>query len=255
MRPVEPDTPTVDPLSKGLAHLGANEPDHAQAVHWFRVAADAGSAEGLALLAVCQLEGLGLPRDPAQARTRLEAAAAQGSLTGKFHLGRMLVAGWGGAPDAARGVALYTAAAAQGHADATFNLAACLDGGWGCNPDRLAAKALFLRARTLGSPLRAPGVRIRERELDAVRELARRFESGEGLTHLIEERQHEMALVQEVVRQNRHTKRRSAQHQQRLARLTGIAAAVGSVAGAVAGLFGWHGKRPMQADAGPTSVA
>ncbi|WP_163111340.1 sel1 repeat family protein, partial [Acinetobacter baumannii] len=69
----------------------------------------AGHPEALALLGYCQLEGLGLPRDPAQARERLESASGDGSLTAKYHLARMLIGGWGGDPDAPRGVALLTA--------------------------------------------------------------------------------------------------------------------------------------------------
>jgi len=258
MQAAVPDTAPLytDPLAAGLAHFGAAEPDHEQAVYWFGVAAAEGDVEGLAMYAFCQLEGLGLTRDPHQARVRLEHASALGSLTAKFNLGRMLVAGWGGAPDAVRGVALYIAAAAQGHADATFNLAACLDAGWGCQPDRLAAKALFLRARALGCPLKAPGVRIRQRELDAVRELARRFEVGSDLPHLIEERQHEIVLVQELVQ--RHPRRKTSfttKQKQTLARLTGVASLIGGVAGALAGLFGWQGRRSARHDAGPTSIA
>jgi TPR repeat protein len=106
MRLADPDPLVRDPLGEGLRHFRAAEPDHEQAVYWFRVAADAGDAEGQAMLAFCQLEGLGLPRDPVKARERLERASAEGSLTAKYHLGRMLVAGWGGDPDAPRGVDL-----------------------------------------------------------------------------------------------------------------------------------------------------
>lgn len=258
MHPVDPDTEplTTDALATGLAHFKAAEPDHEQAVYWFGVAAAEGDAEGLAMYAFCQLEGLGLPRDPEQARIRLEHASALGSLTAKFNLGRMLVAGWGGAPDAVRGVALYTTAAALGHADATFNLASCLDAGWGCQPDRLAAKALFLRARALGSPLKAPGVRVRQQELAAVRELARRFEDGSALPRLIEERQHELALMLELVTTHprRKKKRLSATYKQRVATLTGIASLVGGVAGALVGALGWRGRRSGGHDAGPTSI-
>jgi len=254
MRLVDPDPHSLDPLEEGLAHFRAIEPDHEQAVYWFRVSADSGNAEGLAMLGLCQLEGLGLPRDPVQARARLERASAQGSLTAKFHLGRMLLAGWGGDADAARGVALYTAAAAMGHADATFNLASCLDSGWGCQPDRLAAKALFLRARALGSPLKAPGLRVRQRELEAVRELARRFEHGAGLAHLIEERQHEIALMHDLVRPARKA-RLSARQRRRLMRLASFTAIVAGLAAALAGLFGWRGGHPLAHDSGPTSIA
>jgi hypothetical protein len=255
MRLVDPDPHSLDPLDEGLAHLHAAEPDHEQAVYWFRVSADAGQAEGLAMLAYCQLEGLGLPRDPVQARERLERAAAEGSLTAQFNLGRMLVAGWGGAPDAARGLALYTAAAALGHADATFNLASCLDAGWGCQPDRLSAKALFLRARALGSPLKAPGLRIRKRELDAVRELARRYERGSELARLIEERQHEIVLVQELAHHPARKARLSSRQRRYLLRAAGVTAIVAGLAAALAGLFGWRTGSALAHDAGPTSIA
>lgn len=258
MHLADPDPPTQDPLAEGLLHFRAPEPDHEQAVHWFRLAADRGDAEGLALLGFCQLEGLGLPRDLPEARRRLEHASAAGSLTAKFNLARALVAGWGGAADAARGVALYTAAAAQGHADATFNLASCLDAGWGCQPDRLAAKALFMRARALGSPLRAPGLLIRQRELDAVRDLARRFEHGDELARAIGERQHEIALVQDLVRRQRHKPRlkprlTSGQRRQ-LLRLASLGAVLAGLAGALAGLLGWRNHRSLAHDAGPTSI-
>lgn len=255
MRLVDPDPHSLDPLEEGLAHFRAPEPDHEQAVYWFRVAADGGNAEASALLAYCQLEGLGLPRDPARARERLERASADGSLTAKFHLGRTLLAGWGGDPDAARGVALYTAAAAQGHADATFNLASCLDAGWGCQPDRLAAKALFLRARALGCPQKPPGLRVRERELDAVRELTRRFKGGQDLAHLIEERQHEIALMHDLVQRPRRKPRLSRAQRRRLMRLASLGAVVAGLAAALAGLFGWRNGSPLTHDAGPTSIA
>ena len=256
MHLVDSDLHRQDPLDAGLESLRAAEPDHEQAVYWFRVAADAGDAEGLALLAFCQLEGLGLPRDPAQARERLERASAQGSLTAKFHLGRMLVAGWGGAADAARGIALYTAAAAQGHADATFNLAACMDAGWGCQADRLGAKALFLRARALGCRLKAPGLRIRQRELDAVRDLARRFQhGGDQLAHLIEERQHEIVLMQELVRHPSRKARMSRRQRSRLFRMGGATALITGAVAALARLFARRGGHPGTEDAGPTSIA
>lgn len=255
MRLVDPDVHTLDPLDAGLTHFRADEPDHEQAVYWFRVSADAGNAEGLAMLALCQLEGLGLPRDPVQARERFERAAARGSLTAKFNLARMLVAGWGGDPDAPRGMALYTAAAALGHADATFNLAACLEAGWGCQPDRVAAKALFVRARNLGSRLHAPGLRIRQRELDAVRDLVRRFEHGAGLPQIVEERQHEITLVQDLARHPSRKPRLSSRQRRRLLRVASVTAVIAGLAAALAGLFGWRTGNPLAHDAGPTSIA
>lgn len=246
--------PPLDPLTEGLRQLQAPEPDYEQAVYWLRVAADADEPEGLAMLAFCQLEGLGLPRDPEPARQKLERASALGSLSAKFHLGRALVAGWGGTADAPRGVALYTAAAAQGHADATFNLAACLDAGWGCHADRLAAKALFLRARALGCPLKSPGLRVRQRELDAVRQLAHRLDRGDDLARIVEERQHEIALRNELVRHappRPHGRRRY----RGLRQLAGIGTLLAGVAAVLAAMFGSRNSHLLAHDAGPTSTA
>ena len=255
MRLADPDPLVSDPLMEGLLHARAAEPDHEQAVYWFRVAADAGDAEGMAMLAFCQLEGLGLPRDPEAARERLERACADGSLTAKFHLGRMLIGGWGGEPDAARGVAHYTAAAAMGHADATFNLASCLEAGWGCQPDRLAAKSLYMRARAMGSPLKAPGLRIRARELDAVRELARRLESGSELPRILEERQHEIMLVHDLAQNPVRKAMLNARQRRRLLHVASAAAVIAGFAAALAGLFGWRNRHSLPHDAGPTSIA
>ena len=257
MGPEDRDLHHTDPLSEGLRHFNAPEPDHEQAVYWFTLAAEAGDLEGLALLAFCQLEGLGLPRNVAQARARLESAAAHGSLLAQFHLGRALVSGWGGEPDAARGVALYQAAAARGHADATFNLAACLDAGWGCQPDRLAAKALFLRARALGSPLKAPGLRIRQRELGPVRELARRLEDGTALAGVLAERQQDIARRLEL---NHQPARQAMLHRQRQQRLRSrvshaFAVAAAVVTSFVATLLDGRRSRHFAHDSGPTSIA
>ena len=257
MGPDDHDLNRTDPIGQGLLYFNAPEPDHEQAVYWFTQAAEAGDVEGLALLAFCQLEGLGLPRDVVEARVRLEAAAAQGSLLAQFHLGRALVSGWGGEPDAARGVALYQAAAARGHADATFNLAACLDAGWGCQPDRLAAKALFLRARALGSPLKAPGLRIRQRELSLVRDLARRLEDGTALAPVLAERQQDIAHRLEIAREPARQAMLQRQQRQRLRARLGDALdyARAFVTSLVATVLDGRRSRHFAHDSGPTSIA
>lgn len=257
MGPEDHKLPHTDAVSEGLRHFNAPEPDHEQAVYWFTLAAEAGDVEGQALLAFCQLEGLGLPRDVVQARARLEAAVSQGSLLAQFHLGRALVSGWGGEPDAARGVALYQAAAARGHADATFNLAACLDAGWGCQPDRLAAKALFLRARALGSPLKAPGLRIRQRELSPVRELARRLEDGTALAGVLAQRQQDIARQLELARQpaRQAMLQRQRRHRLHIRWHDAVDYARAFLSSVVATLLDGRRSGHFAHDSGPTSIA
>lgn len=243
-------TAAVNPLQQGLALFQATPPDYARAVGWFRAAADSDDGDGLAMLGLCQLEGLGMPADPVQARALLERAAARSSAIGRFQFGRVLMTGRGGPADEARGLSAYVSAAAMGHAEATFNLANCLYAGVGCLPDRLAAKALYLRSRNLGCALRPQGVLVHKRELKAVRTLAHRFADPRRLAFLIGERQQELALVQAVV-QPRIEQRRKADKPQPLRQAGRLA--VGVVA-AVAGTLGGY-LRPPSSDAGPTTLS
>ncbi|HEY0956892.1 MAG TPA: hypothetical protein VGE36_19210 [Roseateles sp.] len=235
----------VDPLQQGLALFHATPPDYARALGWFRAAADGGDRDGLAMLGLCQLEGLGLPPDPVRARALLERAAAKGSAIGRFQFGRVLMTGRGGPVDESRGLSAYIAAAALGHAEASFNLANCLSAGVGCLPDRLAAKALYLRARQLGCALRPHGVRVRQRELKAVRALAQRFADPSRLVFLIQERQQELQLLQSLA-STRPRRGRTASKPQAWQ----LAA---SVMAAVAGTLGQY-LRPPSRDAGPTTL-
>lgn len=239
--------PSINPLQHGLALFHATPPDHARAASWFRAAADAGDADGLAMLGLCQLEGLGLPADPVQARPLLELAAARGSAIGHFQLGRALLTARGGPCDEERGLLAYLAAAARGHAEAAFNLANCLHAGVGCLPDRLAAKALYLRSRALGCPLRPQGVLVQRRELTAVRTLAQRFADPDRLVYLVRERQQELALAQAIAQPRPSGGRAAAP-----ARLKPWRLAAGVVA-AMAGTVGQY-LRPGSGDAGPTTI-
>ncbi|NCT82195.1 MAG: sel1 repeat family protein [Comamonadaceae bacterium] len=239
--------PAIDPLQQGLALFQATPPDPARAAAWFRAAADAGDADGLAMLGLCLLEGLGLAADPVQARSLLELAAARGSAMGHFQLGRALLTARGGPGDEERGLWAYVAAAAQGHAEACFNLANCLYAGVGCLPDRLAAKALYLRSRALGCPLRPQGVLVQRRELKAVRTLAQRFAAPDRLLYLVRERQQELALLQALAQRRQPSPRTSGE-----ARLRPWRLAAGVVA-AMAGTLG-HYLRPASRDAGPTTI-
>lgn len=243
-------TPPVNPLQHGLALFHATPPDYERAVGWFRAAADAGDGDGLAMLGLCQLEGLGMPADAVQARELLRTAAGRRSAIGRFQLGRVLMTGRGGPADEAAGLTAYVAAASMGHAEATFNLANCLFAGVGCLPDRLAAKALYLRARNLGCTLRPQGVLVRRRELKAVRVLAARFADPNRMFFLVQERQQELAIVHAVAQPARQPVRASNAKPRRLQHAGRMA--VGVVA-AMAGTLGQL-LRPPSRDAGPTTL-
>lgn len=244
-------TPPIDPLQQALDLFHATPPDYRRAVGWFRAAAESGSCDGLAMLGLCQLEGLGMAADAVAARTLLERAAALGSAIGRFQLGRALMTGRGGPADEAAGLSAYVAAAALGHAEAMFNLANCLYAGVGCLPDRLAAKALYLRSRTLGCTLRAQGVLVHKRELKAVRTLAQRFADPSRLVYLVQERQQELALVQAVVQPRARQTQGTAAKRPKPLRQAGRLAA--GVVAAMAGTLGQY-LRPASRDAGPTTI-
>lgn len=248
-----PTPSVVAPLQQGLALFHATPPDYAGAVVWFQASADAGNGDGMAMLGLCQLEGLGLPADATLARQTLKQAAARRSALGRFQLGRMLMTGRGGPADEAAGLTAYVAAAAMGHGEATFNLANCLFAGVGCLPDRLAAKALYLRARTLGCTLRPQGVLVRRRELKAVRVLAERFADPNRMFFLVQERQQELALVHAIVqpRQKQAQAQVKSAAQARSLRHAGRLAA--GVVAAMAGTLGQYLK-PASRDAGPTTL-
>lgn len=244
-----PTLPAIDALQQGLSLFHAQPPDYERAVAWFRASAESGNGEGMAMLGLCQLEGLGMPADPEQARETLKQASARRSAQGRFQLGRALMTGRGGPADESAGLTAYVAAASMGHAEATFNLASCLFAGVGCLPDRMAAKALYLRARALGCTIKPDGVRVSRRELKVVRALARRFADPNLLFFLVQERQQELSVVQSVARP-------SGAHSHGPADTRPLQRASRLAAGVVAAMAGTLGQylRPSAGDAGPTKL-
>lgn len=240
-------------LHEGLALFHAVPPDYAGALARFRASAEAGHADGLAMVGLCELEGLGMPAAPEQARETLRQAAGRRSAQGRFQLGRALMTGRGGPADESAGLTAYVAAASMGHPEATFNLANCLFAGVGCLPDRLAAKALYLRARTLGCSLRPQGVLVRRRELKAVRVLAERFADPNRMFFLVQERQQELALVHAVVQPRQKQALAQAKAARRMRSLRHAGQLAASVMAAMAGTLG-HYLRRTSRDAGPTTL-
>lgn len=242
--------PPVTPFQRGMALFDATPPNYESAVRCFRAAAEAGNADGLAMLGLCQLEGLGIAADPVQARVLLKQAAARRSALGRFQLGRALMTGRGGEADEAAGLTAYVAAAAMGHAEATFNLANCLFAGVGCIADRLAAKSLYLRARALGCTLRPQGVLVKRSELESVRILAERFADPNRMFFLVQERQQQLAKAYAAAQPD---PAQAASGDARPGTLQSAGRLAASVMAAMAGTLGQY-LRPTSADAGPTTL-
>ncbi|MGY4534906.1 TPR repeat protein [Pseudomonas sp. TE3786] len=135
---------TGDDLAKLL------EGDPGQAAHAILSAARDGLLEAQTLLGQLLLEGRGIQRDPALARTWFQIAARQGHAMAHNMLGRCLDQGWGGETDIAQAAEHYRQAAEGGSDWGQYNLANLLATGRGLPCDPLQAFALYMRAAEQG---------------------------------------------------------------------------------------------------------
>lgn len=92
--------------------------DPAQAVTWYRRAAEQGVDKAQFNLAHCLATGHGTPRDYNEAQRWMQRAAQQGMADAQFLLGVMLVEGLGATGDAEQGRVWLRRAAEGGNADA-----------------------------------------------------------------------------------------------------------------------------------------
>jgi TPR repeat protein len=121
--------------------------DLAQARELFARAAQAGNPRGVGNLAAI---GGGAPTDPAKTRALL-ATAAETNAEAQYQLGLMLAGGTGGTQDDAGARVLFEKAAAQGHAGAMVQAGIFAQSGRGGPKDEAAAKAYYEKAAALGN--------------------------------------------------------------------------------------------------------
>ena len=96
--------------------------DYAQAVIYFRLAADQGYAEAQNNLGICYYNGWGVPQDYAQAVRYYRLAADQGSAKAQCNLGFCYANGQGVPQNREEAIRLYRLSAAQGNETAKYNL-------------------------------------------------------------------------------------------------------------------------------------
>ena len=113
--------------------------DAAEAVAWYRRAAEQGDATAQSNLGAMYAEGLGVPQDAAEAVAWYRRAAEQGDARAQYNLGGMCREGRGVPQDAAGAVAWYRRAAEQGHTRAQYNLGVMYAEGLGVPPDAVEA--------------------------------------------------------------------------------------------------------------------
>ena len=95
--------------------------DSAEAVKWYRLAADQGLADAQFVLGVMYHTGQGVPQDYAEAMKWYRLAADQGHPDAQFALGMMYYNGEGVPQDHAEAYAWFSVAAAGGLAEAVKN--------------------------------------------------------------------------------------------------------------------------------------
>ena len=121
-------------------YLGSGAPqDHAQALHWFRLAAGQGHAGAQSNLGVAYSEGKGVARDPAEAMKWFRLSAEQGNASGQNHLGIAYLNGNGVLQDYAEALKWFRLAAEQGLASGQSNVGRRYHLGEGVQQDYAAA--------------------------------------------------------------------------------------------------------------------
>jgi len=89
--------------------------DYAQAVKWYRMAADQGMPESQYMMGVVYDRGEGLPQDFAEAVAWYRKAAEQGYIAAQFELGNKYARGEGVPQNYAEAYVWFSLAAAAGH--------------------------------------------------------------------------------------------------------------------------------------------
>ena len=140
--------------------------DEAEAVRFYRTAAERGAADAQFNLGLCYRRGEGVERDAAEAARWFRRAAEQGMALAQCNLGTCCYAGEGVAKDDAEAARLFLLAAEQGNAPAQHNLGFCLLRGIGVARDLDQAAAML----QLAAEQEHPGAS--ELRLEALNEMA-----------------------------------------------------------------------------------
>jgi TPR repeat protein len=124
--------------------------DDAEAVKWYRLAAEQGHAHAQFRLGAMYHSGDGVPKDQARAAEWYTKAAEQGNAEAQARLGRLYRIGAGVLKNDAEAAKWFALAARQGHEGAQFNLGLMYKGGEGVPKDTVEAASLFTRAAEQG---------------------------------------------------------------------------------------------------------
>jgi TPR repeat protein len=118
-------------------------PDYAQALSWYRKAAEQGHVSAQFNLGIFYASGQAVLRDMAEAARWWQLAAAQGHVEAQFNLGLLYAQGTGVNADLREAAKWWELAAKQGYAAAQFNLGVMYVKGQGVDEDPTEAVRLW----------------------------------------------------------------------------------------------------------------
>ena len=124
--------------------------DYAEAVKWYRKAAEQGYVEAQVNLAYCYYEGSGVQQDYAEAVKWYREAAEKGSAKAQFSLGACSEFSLGVGQDYTQATKWYRKAAEQGHAEAQGFLGVCYYNALGVARDYHQAAQWYRKAAEQG---------------------------------------------------------------------------------------------------------
>ena len=141
-----------DRLEEMYAGRGVPE-DDAEAIKWYRLAAEQGNVDAQYDLGFMYAFGPGVPQDDAEAVKWYRLAAEQGHPDAQFNLGLMYVKGKGVPQDYAEAMKWYRRAAEQGHAVAQTNLGIMYEYGQGVPQDYAETMKWYRKAAEQGNAI------------------------------------------------------------------------------------------------------
>lgn len=120
--------------------------DEAEAVRWYRMAAEHGCADAMFELSKCYTFGIGVRRNRAMVSKWLNEAAERGHLRSMVQLGKRCTLEYEAVYNPRKAVRLFCKAAEKGDAWGMFYLGECYADGVGVKKDYDAAYLWFCRA-------------------------------------------------------------------------------------------------------------
>ena len=125
--------------------------DHAEAVYWYRLAAEQGNALAQYNLGAAYENGLGVPQNYVEAMRWYRKAAYQNNAAAQFNVGTMYYCHRGVPQDFVEAAKWYRKAADQGNAYAQNNLAVMYENGQGVTKDYGEAMKWYEKAASQGN--------------------------------------------------------------------------------------------------------